>query len=100
MNAIISGNGTWTYEYLPQKLQLPNGAHVIDAHGWALDEDKNIYLTYHPNIYMGDKNCLIKWKPDGTEPEFLPVQDVCEGTPHGLRLAKEYGETFLYHANN
>ena len=49
-----------------------------------------------------DKNCLIRWKPDGTGAEFVSGQNtsLCDGTPHGLKIATENGKVFLYHANN
>ena len=64
-------------------------------------QDKNIYLTYD-NGGSSDKNCLIRWKPDGTEPVYLTGGNstLCSGTAHGLKIAEEGGEVYLYHANN
>ena len=64
-------------------------------------KDNNIYLTYQ-NDGKTDPNCLIRFKPDGTGGEF-PVgqsKDLCDGTPHGLKIATEDGVEYLYHANN
>jgi hypothetical protein len=49
-----------------------------------------------------DKNCLIRWKPDGTAAEFMTGggDALCSGTPHGLKITNENGKVFLYHANN
>lgn len=43
---------------------------------------------------------MVKWNPDGTGGEIFGNEDLCAGTPHGLRISNEGNETFLYHANN
>lgn len=96
---IIGGQGQFRFEYVPEKLVMPAGTSVGDSHGWAVDADNNIYLTYNPAA--GDTNCLVRWAPDGTQGQvFGPGASVCAGTPHGLRLHKEGSNTYLYHANN
>ena len=95
---------------MPDLLKLPEGAEIRDAHGLELDEDHNIYLTYgnwatatapnKPNNGT-DRNCLIRWDPDGTNAKFMTggADALCSGLPHGIRLAKEDGKQFFYHAN-
>ena len=95
---------------MPDLLKLPEGAEIRDAHGLELDEDHNIYLTYgnwatatapnKPNNGT-DRNCLIRWDPDGTNGKFMTGggDALCSGLPHGIRLAKEDGKQFFYHAN-
>merc|ERR1719162_1920796 len=100
---IIGGKGKFRYQYMPDLLQAPAGASLVNCHGLVTDKDKNIYLTYQND--GKDKNCLIKWKPDGTAGEFMTgdgknISKLCAGTPHGLKIATEGGEEFLYHANN
>lgn len=85
---------------MPLKLQMPEGAAVVNSHGLEVDAAGNIYLTYEPD-HTNDTHCLVRWKPDGTGGEILGAGGpLCVGTPHGLRLAVEGSETFLYHANN
>ena len=49
-----------------------------------------------------DSNCLVRWKPDGTSPEWMTGggDALCNGTAHGLKLVAEGGTEYLYHANN
>ena len=96
---IIGGQGKFRYQYMPDLLKM-EGASLVNCHGLVTDEDKNIYLTYQND--GKDKNCLIKWKPDGTGGEFMTGggDDLCTGTPHGLKITNEGGKAFLYHANN
>lgn len=99
---IIGGSGSFRYQYDPRKLLLPVGAQVLNAHGLVLDADSNIYLNYE-HVHGGtDANCLVRWRPDGTAPEFITGggSKLCEGECHGLTIATEGGEEFLYHANN
>jgi len=98
---IIGGQGDFKYQYMPDLLKAPAGASLVNCHGLVTDADDNIYLTYQ-NDGKTDQNCLIKWKPDGTAGEFVTGQNstLCSGTPHGLKIANEGGDVFLYHANN
>jgi DNA-binding beta-propeller fold protein YncE len=98
---IIGGSGDFKYQYMPELLQAPAGAVITNAHGLVIDGGNNIILTYQ-NDGKTDKNCLIKWKPDGTGGEFLTGggSALCDGTPHGLQIADEGPMQVLYHANN
>eukprot|EP00931_Biecheleriopsis_adriatica_P049800 TRINITY_DN28818_c0_g1_i1.p1 TRINITY_DN28818_c0_g1~~TRINITY_DN28818_c0_g1_i1.p1 ORF type:complete len:362 (-),score=46.83 TRINITY_DN28818_c0_g1_i1:367-1380(-) len=98
---IIGGQGAFKYQYMPDRLQPPAGAKMVNCHGLVLDNDSNIYLTYQ-NDGKTDQNCLIKWKPDGTSAEWMTGGGtaLCAGTPHGLKIALEKGTQYLYHANN
>mmetsp|Transcript_20703 Transcript_20703/g.36811 ORF Transcript_20703/g.36811 Transcript_20703/m.36811 type:complete len:359 (-) Transcript_20703:169-1245(-) len=97
---IIAGSGSFRYKYMPDLLHLPEGAQAKNCHGFAMDSKNNIYLTYEN---MGDdKNCLVRWRPDGTSGEFLTGggSQLCDGVPHGLKIAREAGKEYFYHANN
>uniref|UniRef100_A0A7S4C079 Peptidylamidoglycolate lyase n=1 Tax=Chrysotila carterae TaxID=13221 RepID=A0A7S4C079_CHRCT len=96
---IISGNGSFTFQYMPDLMQLPASSKIVHAHGLVLDPDGNIILTYVPEA--PDFHCMIRWRPDGTMPkQFGAGTTLCAGTPHGLQLSLESGEPVLYHANN
>eukprot|EP00937_MAST-01D_sp_MAST-1D-sp2_P002207 g2207.t1 len=100
---IIGGSGKFRYQYMPDLLQAPAGASLVNCHGLVTDADKNIYLTYQND--GKDQNCLIKWNPDGTGGEFMTgsgnTTALCTGTPHGLKITTEDdGKQYLYHANN
>jgi len=107
---IIGGQGDFKYQYMPNLVNVPAGCCLGDggesnlkcnAHGTVTDAAGNIYVTYD-NGGSSDKNCLIRWKPDGTEPEFMTGGNttLCDGTAHGLKIATEDGTEYLYHANN
>jgi len=97
---IIGGSGKFRYQYMPDLLKPPAGAHMVNCHGLVTDKDANIYLTYQND--NKDKNCLIRWKPDGTGAEFMTGGNstLCSGTPHGLKITTEGDTQYLYHANN
>jgi|Transcript_12871 hypothetical protein len=97
---IIGGQGAYKYQYMPDLLQPPPGASLVNCHGLVTDANNNIYLTYEND--GKDANCLIRWKPDGTGGEFMTGGGgaLCSGTPHGLKIATEAGVEYLYHANN
>jgi len=96
---IIGGSGNFKYQYMPDLLKM-EGASLVNVHGLVTDAAKNIYATYQND--GKDQNCLIRWKPDGTGGEFMSGGGVelCDGTPHGLKIATEDGVEYLYHANN
>jgi hypothetical protein len=98
---IIGGSGKFRYQYMPDLLKPPAGAVLNNCHGLVTDKDENIILTYQ-NDGKTDAHCLIKWKPDGTNGQFVgkDTPGLCSGTPHGLKITTEGDKQFLYHANN
>mmetsp|Transcript_101470 Transcript_101470/g.326093 ORF Transcript_101470/g.326093 Transcript_101470/m.326093 type:complete len:344 (-) Transcript_101470:23-1054(-) len=97
---IIGGQGNFRFQYVPEKLVLPEGAHVMDAHGLGVDADHNIYLTYAPDPASSDTHGFVRWAPDGSNGTVLgPGVALSAGTPHGLRFAQESSGDFMYHAN-
>lgn len=97
---IIGGYGDFRYQYMPDLMKGPAGASLTNCHGLVTDEDGNIYLTYQNDGV--DKNCLLKFNPDGTNGQFMTGGGtaLCDGTPHGLKIRNEGGKMFLYHSNN
>jgi hypothetical protein len=87
---------------MPNLLQPPAGAALVNCHGLSVDKDENIILTYQ-NDDKTDQHCLIKWDPDGTNGRFASkdTPGLCSGVPHGLKITTEAdGNQYLYHANN
>eukprot|EP00656_Telonema_subtile_P009580 TRINITY_DN14513_c0_g2_i2.p1 TRINITY_DN14513_c0_g2~~TRINITY_DN14513_c0_g2_i2.p1 ORF type:complete len:341 (-),score=59.21 TRINITY_DN14513_c0_g2_i2:236-1258(-) len=85
---------------MPELLQPPPTASMTNCHGWSIDQDDNIILTYQ-NDGKTDPHCIIKWNPDGTNGTFVAdTPELCTGTPHGLKITTEGGQQYLYHANN
>ena len=95
--SIIGGYGDYKFSYDPTKLLLPEGTHLLNAHGFVLDPtDDSILLTYEPVHNSSDKHCLIKWMADGSGGETIgPGASLCAGTPHGLRLSLEDDNLYL-----
>lgn len=103
---IVGGYGNYTYQYMSALLEFPAGAEVQHVHGLEVDKDGFIYATYvnwNNGIQTNgtDQHCLVRWQADGTNGTFMDLggTDLCNGTPHGLKLASEKGELYLYHAN-
>ncbi len=72
----------------------------MNCHGFAIDKDENIYLTYQNDGV--DPHCLIRWDKDGLNGSFVrkDTPALCSGTPHGLKITTEADAQYLYHANN
>lgn len=100
--AVVSGTGAFRYEYVPSRLVLPPEARMRNGHGLCLDSAGNIYFTFEPEKVEAATRCLVKFAPDGTNPQFLGADNaLAPGTPHGLTFAPEAnGGGALYHANN
>lgn len=101
---IIGGFGDWRYEYMPNRLALPPSTRLHNAHGFALDDDGDLILSYeHVGGGMEDARCLVRWhKADAYTQAvgFGPGLALCAGVPHGLTLAHDAdGTQHLYHAN-
>jgi len=98
---IIGGQGDFVFQFEPSRLALPAGTSLNNAHGLVVDPvTSEIILTYEPN-HDEDSHCMIRFKPDGMGGVTIgDANALCAGTPHGLRLAQEGSDLFLYHANN
>ena len=99
---IISGSGSFRYEYIPEKLVLPPEVHMRNGHGLCRDAAGNIYFTYEPEKIEPGTRCLVRFAPDGTHPQLLGNDNtLAQGVPHGLNISVDAdGKAHLYHANN
>lgn len=99
---IISGSGEFRYQYVPDKLVLPPEVHMRNGHGLCLDSEGNIFFTFEAVKVEEQTRCLVRFKPDGTEPTLLGSDNaLAHGTPHGLNIHTDKdGRPVLYHANN
>ena len=100
--SLIDGySGALRYQYDPSRLQVPQIASMVNCHGFVLDENDNIFMTYETNNTLAPDHCLIQWNSDGTSPRFVNTSaQLCAGTAHGLTISREATTEFLYHANN
>ena len=95
------------YSYIWISFVFPYlNCQIQHAHGLEVDADGRIYLTYvnwNNGIQTNgtDTHCLVRWDADGTNGVYMDLggTELCNGTPHGLKIAKENNELFLYHAN-
>lgn len=99
---VISGTGAFRYQYVPEKLILPDAVKMRHGHGLCLDRQGNIFFTYEAESIDTNTRVLVKFAPDGTGATLLgPDNALAAGAPHGLSIAYEKdGRPVLYHANN
>ena len=99
---LISGSGSFRYEFLPDKLPLPAVVRMKHGHGLCHDAAGNIYFTYEPVKVETDTRCLVRFDPEGVNPQLLGSDNALAfGAPHGLNIHVDaQGRAHLYHANN
>lgn len=99
---VIGGSGAFRYQYLPDKLVLPPEVRMRNGHGLCHDAKGNIYFTFEPEKVEAATRCLVRFAPDGTQPQLLGTDNALAfGVPHGLNIhADADGKEHLYHANN
>ncbi len=98
----ISGTGDFRYEYVPEKLVLPESVRMRNGHGLCRDMAGNIYFTFEPEQVDVQTRCLVRFAPDGTGATLLGNDNaLAHGVPHGLNIyVGSEGKAVLYHANN
>jgi hypothetical protein len=99
---VISGAGDFRYQYVAEKLVLPAEVKMRNGHGLCRDTQGNIYFTFEPEKVEEQTRCLVRFAPDGTNPELLGSDNaLAHGVPHGLNIdIDKGGKAVLYHANN
>lgn len=99
---VVSGQGAFRYEYVPEKLKLPPEAHMRNGHGLCHDQEGNIYFTFEPEDVNEKTRVLVRFAPDGTGGVLLGDDNrLAAGVPHGLNIHTEKdGTACLDHANN
>jgi len=99
---VISGSGAFRYQYIPERLALPDSVKMRHGHGLCRDRDGNIYFTYESETVDSNTRALIRFAPDGTGATLLGSDNaLANGVPHGLSISYEKdGTPVLYHANN
>lgn len=104
---VVSGQGRWRYQFIPNLLNLPASEANNDqnGHGLCKDTDGNIYFTFVPKKVTETTQVLVRFAPDGTRGTLLGKpgpSGLSAGIPHGLRFEydAELKQSFLYHANN
>jgi hypothetical protein len=99
---VVSGRGEFRYQYVPDKLVLPDEVKMRNGHGLCKDTQGNIYFTFEPEKVEEQTRCLVRFAPDGTNPVLLGSDNaLAHGVPHGLNIdIDKDGNAVLYHANN
>lgn len=88
--AIITGNGEWTYEVVPGWGALPEGKSLGPTHGTVLvDKEGKVYFC------TNSKESIIVWKEDGTYLKSIAPEG--QGF-HGMNMSEEDGKTVIYGA--
>lgn len=113
---IILGQPPYRFRYRRDKLAIPSGAKIANAHGVEVSpRSSDLFLTYdHGDEPTSDTNCLMRFRANQTygAGEFVQIGaapsgrgpgdslKMCvNGHPHGLTIAVEDGEEVFYHAN-
>jgi len=99
---VLSGYGEFRYQYVPEKLVLPDEVKMRNGHGLCRDTQGNIYFTFEPEKVEEQTRSLVRFAPDGTGPVLLGGDNaLAHGVPHGLNIdIDKDGNAVLYHANN
>lgn len=94
---IVVGEGSARFEVFHDWLMPPPGCAFGDTHGVAQDRAGNIYLahTVHPSSTL--KDAVLVYDRGGRFLRSFGPQFA--GGAHGLDLADEGGEQFLYHCD-
>ncbi|MBC8128079.1 MAG: 6-bladed beta-propeller [Gloeobacteraceae cyanobacterium ES-bin-144] len=89
--AVITGNGIWTYQAVPQWGELPNGKIIGPTHGGVVIDDETglIYVSTNSELSM------LVYQPDGKM--LRAIAPECQGF-HTMAIRKEDGKTVIYGA--
>lgn len=93
---IISGG----YQYIDNFFQLPKSIDLKHAHGLTRDTEDNIYLAYESKKVDKNSHAIVMFNKEGKFVRFIGDHTLAQGAPHGLDLAVENGQKFLYLSNN
>ena len=91
-DAIITGNGAWTYETVPGWGTLPDDRPIGPTHGGVLiSPDHKVYLS------TDNEMSIIVWEENGTFVKTIAPD--CQGF-HAMQVREENGQTVIYGAQN
>lgn len=90
-SAVITGNGNWTFEAVPQWGELPDGKIIGPTHGGVVvdDTDGLIYVSTDSEL------SVLVYQPDGKL--LRTIAPECRGF-HAMAIRTEEGKSVLYGA--
>ena len=89
--AVITGNGAWTYEAVPHWGELPDGKNVGPTHGGVVVDPQTGFIYVSTDAPHG----ILVYQPDG---KVLPsIAPECQGF-HAMAARVEEGKTVIYGA--
>jgi hypothetical protein len=97
-----AGKAAPKFEYVKDRLVLPDSVKMRHGHGLCRDGAGNIYFNFEPESISAETRTLVRFAPDGTDAVLLGTTNtLAYGVPHGLNIEiREDGKTLLYHAHN
>ncbi len=89
--AVLTGNGSWTFEAVPHWGELPDGKIIGPTHGGVVVDDESGL------IYVSTDSALsvLVYQPDGKL--LRTIAPECRGF-HAMAIRKEDGKTVIYGA--
>ena len=90
-SAVLTGNGAWIYQAVPQWGTLPDGKIIGPTHGGVVVDDDSGLVYVSTNSDMA----VLVYQPDG---KFLrSIAPQCQGF-HAMAIRKENQKTVIYGA--
>jgi len=90
-SAVITGNGSWTYQAVPHWGKLPDGKIIGPTHGGVVVDDESGLVYVSTDSAMA----VLVYQPDG---KFLrSIAPECKGF-HAMAIRKENQKTIIYGA--
>ncbi|MGL4398842.1 MAG: hypothetical protein ACRCXD_03155, partial [Luteolibacter sp.] len=89
--AVLTGNGSWTFEAVPHWGELPDGKIIGPTHGGVVVDDENGLIYVSTDSAMS----VLVYQPDGKL--LRTIAPECRGF-HAMAIRKEDGKTVIYGA--
>ena len=90
-SAVVTGNGSWTYEAVPHWGELPDGKTIGPTHGGVVVDDESGLIYVSTDSAMS----VLVYQPDGKL--LRTIAPECRGF-HAMAIRKEDGKTVIYGA--
>jgi hypothetical protein len=90
-SAVVTGNGSWTYEAVPHWGELPDGKIIGPTHGGVVVDDESGLIYVSTDSAMS----VLVYQPDGKL--LRTIAPECRGF-HAMAIRKEDGKTVIYGA--
>ena len=95
---IMLGSGRWTFEFMPNAIQLPakHAKGIQDYHGVAVDSNGRVYIGYYTKNGNSETRAIARfnYKPESETPfvfdRFIGDSSWVKDRLHGLNIVKTH----------